>query len=405
MPATNENQPALPSTDPPLPALPAAPAAATQTAAEPGSLPPSGPAPSPRMPLMMWGALGLAALSIASLALVWSTQQRVRTLEQELVRRQQVSQDQSTEARLLARQASDSASEAIAKLTLIEARVAESALQRSQVEELMQSLSRSRDENVLADVEAALRVAQQQSAITGSAEPVVAVLKQADERLARYNQPRLERVRRAVARDLDRARGVAVVDLPSLSIKLDEVVRLVDELPLLSTPERRAGPSSGAAPARAAAPRAAASAGAAAGPADAASADAFAPGEWLARLGDAWQRFGGHVWDEARSLLRVTRIDRPEAMLVAPEQTFFLRENLKLRLLNARLALLSRQFDLAQADLAQAQTVLDRYFDRSSRRVVAASDLIKQVSAQSRQVALPRPDDTLAALTAAAAGH
>lgn len=398
------NQPALPSTDPPLPALPEATAPAAQTAAEPGSMPPPASTGTPRPPLLWWGAAVLAALSIASLALVWSTQQRVRTLEQELVRRQQVSQDQSTEARLLARQASDGAAEAIAKLTLIEARVAESALQRSQVEELMQSMSRSRDENVLADVEAALRVAQQQSAITGSAEPVVAVLKQADERLARYNQPRLERVRRAVARDLDRARGVAVVDLPSLSIKLDEVVRLVDELPLLATPERRASAAASAAAAGSAGSRAAAAAASAAS-AGSAAAQATSPADWLARLGEAWQRFGGHVWEEARSLLRVTRIDRPEAMLVAPEQSFFLRENLKLRLLNARLALLSRQFDLAQADLAQAQTALDRYFDRSSRRVVAASDLIKQVSAQSRQVVLPRPDDTLAALTAAAAGH
>jgi 2-dehydro-3-deoxyglucarate aldolase/4-hydroxy-2-oxoheptanedioate aldolase len=46
-------------------------------------------------------------------------------------------------------------------------------------------------------------------------------------------------------------------------------------------------------------------------------------------------------------------------MLIAPEQAFFLRENLKLRLLNARLALLSRQFDTAQADLSDALAALD----------------------------------------------
>ncbi len=94
-------------------------------------------------------------------------------------------------------------------MALLEARVAETTMQRSQLEELIQSLARSRDENVLADVEAAIRVALQQSAITGSAEPLVLTLKQADERLARYNQPRLERVRRAVAQDLERARRPA----------------------------------------------------------------------------------------------------------------------------------------------------------------------------------------------------
>jgi len=101
----------------------------------------------------------------------------------------------------------------------------------------------------------------------------------------------------------------------------------------------------------------------------------------------------------------VTRIDHPEAMLVAPEQTFFVRENLKLRLLNARLALLSRQFEIAQSDLQVAQTALDRYFDRTSKRTLLASDLIRQVTGQARQVVVPRPDDTLAALTAAGPGR
>ena len=341
-----------------------------------------------RGPWLAVGAALLVAICVASLALVWTTHQRLRVLEQELVRRQQTSQDQSTEARLLARQAHDAAADATAKLALIEGRVAESALQRTQVEELIQSLSRSRDENVLADVEAALRVAQQQSAITGSPEPLVAVLRQADERLARYNQPRLERVRRAVAKDLDRVRAVSVADVPTLSIKLDEAVRLVDDLPMLAVPDRRmATKESAAAPARAA------------------SASVPSAGEWIGRAQGIWQQVSADIWAEARSLVRVTRIDRPEAMLLAPEQAYFLRENLKLRLLNARLALLSRQFDQAQSDLAVAQSALERYFDRNSRRVTATTELLRQVAGQARQVGLPRPDETLAALAAAAAGR
>jgi uroporphyrin-III C-methyltransferase len=100
----------------------------------------------------------------------------------------------------------------------------------------------------------------------------------------------------------------------------------------------------------------------------------------------------------------VTRIDHPEAMLVAPEQSWFLRENLKLRLLNARLALLSRQFDTTQSDLRDALAALERYFDPSSRRVVSSIELLRQISAQARQVAVPRPDATLAAIATASAG-
>lgn len=364
--------------------------------------------------LVFAGVLG--ALCVTSLVLVWSTQQRVRTLEQELVRRQQSSQDQSTEARLLAKQAHDAAAEVAAKQMLLEARVAESALQRSQVEELIQSLSRSRDENVLADVEAALRVAQQQAAITGSVEPIVSALRQSDERLARYDQPRVERVRRAVARDLDKSRAVVVADLPSLSLRLDELIRQVDDLPLLSAPSRRGTvggreplpPAGRQVPAVSAAGLAAASAAGSAPATSSAQPGSGAGDEvaaWWAVLVAGWDRVRSDVADEARSLLRVTRIDQPEAMLVAPEQAFFLRENLKLRLLNARLALLSRQFDLAQSDLGQARASLERYFDRGSRRVTNAIEQVGQVAVQTKQVPLPRPDETLAALAAAAAGR
>ena len=339
------------------------------------------------------GAVGLLVLVVGCLVLVWSTQQRVRSLEQELVRRQQSSQDQSTEARLLAKQSHDSSTQLAAKMALLEARVAETALQRSQVEELIQSLSRSRDENVVADIEAALRVAQQQSAITGSLEPMVAVLRQADERLARYEQPRLERVRRAVVKDLDRVRAVHVADLPSLSSRLDELIRTVDELPLLSEPARRVAPE----PVRTAASAAALSKpGALVAPPDT---------SWWGTVALGGQRVMADIWQEARSLVRVTRIDHPEAMLVTPEQAFFLRENLKLRLLNARLALLSRQFDVAQSDLSQARASLDRYFDRSTRRVAAASEQMASIAAQSRQAPMPRADESLAALAAAAAGR
>jgi uroporphyrin-3 C-methyltransferase len=111
------------------------------------------------------------------------------------------------------------------------------------------------------------------------------------------------------------------------------------------------------------------------------------------------------VWAEVRSLVRVTQIDKPEAVLISPDQAFFLRENIKLRLFNARLSLLSRQFDLAQADLTQVQSALNRYFDRNARPVQSALELSSVVVTQSRQVSLPRPDETLAALAAVAAGR
>jgi uroporphyrin-3 C-methyltransferase len=372
------------------------------------------------------GAVLLAALATAALVFAWNTQQRVKSLEIELVKRQQDSGSQATEARTLARQAEAVAREAGARVALLDARVAETSLQRTQFEELVQSLARSRDENVLADIDNALRVALQQSAITGSANPLVQALQQADERLARYNQPQLERVRRAVAQDLDRVRAAGASDIGALSIRLDELIRMVDELPLASEPHRRTGRAdavavraSAAAPPVRTAPAArvaasaampasaAASAAAATQAASAASAASAADAvwSWSGAVGQQGQRLLGHVWNEIRSLIRVTRIDEPEAMLLAPEQAWFLRENLKLRLLNARLALLSRQFDTAQLDMRDAQTALDKYFDRSARRVQQGSELLKQVAGEARAVSVPRPDATLAAIATASAGR
>jgi uroporphyrin-III C-methyltransferase len=359
------------------------------------------PAPAAASPLPgRWIAAGtvlLAVLCTAAMAYAWSTQQRVKSLEHQLVKRQDESGAQAAEAQLLAKQAQETSRDAAAKLALVEARVAEATLQRSQLEELIQSLSRSRDENLLADVEASIRVALQQTAITGSAEPLLIALKQAEERLVRQNQPRLDGVRRAIAHDLERVRGAAAVDVATLALRLDEAIRLVDELPLLSAPDRRAAVRGG--------PRASAPVAVGASAAPAASATEAAPkagASWLAFLRAGWSDFSSRVWDEARSLVRVTPIDQPEAMLIAPEQAFFLRENLKLRLLNARLALLSRQFDTAQSDLRDAQSVLERYFDRGSKRVVSAGELVRQVSTQARQVVVPRPDATLTAIAAVA---
>src|SRR5262245_31029081 len=223
-----------------------------------------------------WLLLLTAALGAAALWMAWQTSQRVQSLEQELVRRQQESGTLATEARVLARQAQDASRDAVAKVALLESRVAENTVQRTQLEDLLQSMTRSRDENMLSDIEAALRGAVQQAAITGSTEPLLATLKQADERLARNAQPRLERVRRAVVHDLDRVRAVAVSDISTLVIKVDDAVRMVDDLPLLVQPERRGGAAADA-KARANTVPAAASAAAAA-----------AAGSWRGELAARW---------------------------------------------------------------------------------------------------------------------
>ena len=78
------------------------------------------------------GAAVFGTLAVVACVSAWYTHERVRMLEQELVRRQQSSQNDATEAKLLARQALDSVREANGKLGVLDERVAESQLERSQ---------------------------------------------------------------------------------------------------------------------------------------------------------------------------------------------------------------------------------------------------------------------------------
>lgn len=317
----------------------------------------------------------VAALGLLSSGLLW---QRLVNIQEQLARQSADSGTLAAEARAMARQAQEQSRDSAARLAVMDARLSEVALQRAQLEELMQSLSRSRDENLVVDIESAVRLAQQQAQLTGSVEPLLAALRTAEQRVSRAAQPRLTPLQRALARDVARIKSTAVSDTPALLVKLDELVRLADELPLANA-VAQAG--TGGATAAAIKPR---------------QHDSVTT--W-------WERSWQALRDEMRGLVRVSRIEQPEAALLSPEQSFFLRENFKLKLLNARLGLLARQTDSARADLASASTVLGRYFDPSSRRTQAAAALLQQVQGQMKALELPRVDDTLAALATAAAGR
>ena len=335
----------------------------------------------------------VAGVALLVSGLLW---QKLDNIQEELARRSLDAGAQAIEARMLAKAAMDSTRELTARLTVQENRISEVSLQRTQLEELMQSLSRSRDENLVVDIESALRLAQQQAQLTGSAVPLIAAMTSAGQRLQRAAQPRLNPLQRALTKDLERIKAASLTDVPVLMLKIDELTRLIDDLPVANA---MAGNSQ----------RRQAAAIAVSPVADASSpikATASLIG-WLDTqpLEAAARRAWASVQAEARNLLRVSRIEQPEAALMSPEQSFFLRENLKLRLLNARLDLLSRQTDSARADLDSAAAWLMKYFDPASRKTQAASALLLQIQNQLKTAELPRLDDTMAALTTAAAGR
>ncbi|WP_021024642.1 uroporphyrinogen-III C-methyltransferase [Comamonas sp. B-9] len=341
-------------------------------------------------------ALGIAAtIAIISAAMLW---QRLNNIQQQLALQSADSRGQAVEARTLARQAEDVSRDTASRMSVMEARVGEVALQRGQLEELVQSLSRNRDDTMVGDIESAVRFAMQQSQLSGSPDPLVSALKIAQQRVTVSAQPRLAPLQRAIARDLDRIAASKSLDTAGLLARMDDLLRQIDDLPLqndvLDKNARRTAPArnrgnQSAAPAAASAP------------AEAATDDSASPSWWLSALSTAW----GVVHEEARSLVRVRRIDYPDAVLLSPTQAFFVRENLKLRILNARMALLGRQMNASRNDLAAAADAVHKYFDISSRRGQQAAQQLNQLQQAMQDVEVPRANDTLAALATAAAGR
>jgi uroporphyrin-3 C-methyltransferase len=336
------------------------------------ALPPASPgAASPRPNWAVWLVGGIAVLALVVSSLLWL---RLSSIQEQLARQSADSGMQATAAQAAAKQAQEQAMATAAKLAVTDARLSEVTLQRNQLEELIQSLSRSRDENLVIDLDAAIRLAQQQAQLTGSVAPLIAALKSAELRLNRAAQPRLAPVHRAITRDIERIKTTALADTPALLVKLDELAMLADDLPVANALPAVHG---------------------------------VRP---LARqveesVGSWWLRLLLIVREELRGLVRVSHIEDPDAALLTPEQSFFLRENFKLKLLNARLGLLSRQVDSVRADLASAAVSLDRFFDASSRKTQTVATALRQVQSQLKALEVPRIDDTLAALTSAAAGR
>ncbi|NIC43131.1 uroporphyrinogen-III C-methyltransferase [Aquabacterium sp. A08] len=415
-----------PDDTPPPPAGPAAAPSPLAGAAM------AAPAPGRPSTLPLWLALVLAAAALGASGLLW---QRLGKTEEALARRSTDTLAEAASARALAAQAEAQAKELQARLGVAELRLSEVTLQRSQLEELMLSVSRSRDDSLVQDLEAAVRLALQQSQLTGSAQPLISALQGAEQRIERAAQPRLNPVQRAIARDVERIRAAALVDVPALASRLDELVRGLDELPLRNavgglpapaavagTPAAaQAGPPSSAdtTPVQAtdtpatAKPLTAPPGDPAQAPAEPAAAS---PETTPSGFDQAWARFNAwrsqtaaRWWAQLRQgtadLVRVSRIDQPEAALLAPEQSYYLRENLKLLLLNARLGLLARQFDTAQADVQTTQRLVERYFDTEAAATRLTLQTLTRLQQDLRQEALPRPDDTLAALAVAASGR
>lgn len=336
-----------------------------------------------RRAVVLWLLSGFALVLLVAIGLWFLAANRLDRSEREFARRIQDDGVISRSAETTAKQAQDQVIANTARLGAVEARVADSQSQQASLEQLYADLARTRDDWALAEVEQILAVASEQLQLAGNVQGAIIALQNADQRLARTERPQFIVLRRAIARDLDRLKALPSVDVAGNALRIDSLVGMIDNLPLLSDEKPAPRPRLDAQPL---------DRGVQPGQSDA--------GTWMQRLQDQLRYLGAEAWQRFGQLVRVRDVSEPDALLLAPGQTYFVRENLKLRLLNARLALLARQETTYRSDLLRAQDALQKYFDLRSRQTIAALALLKQVQSANTVIEVPTLAESLTAARA-----
>lgn len=309
----------------------------------------------------------LALLGIVLAGWQWlETRIRLADTEQEITRRLTEGASNNQESRNSARQAQEQVVLLQAKLATLEAKQAEFQGQTTALQNLYQELAKSRDDATLLEIEQAVTLAAQQMQLAGNVQAAVLALQTADAKLARLDRPQFIPLRKALSHDLERLRALPFVDVPGISLKLENMVSSIDTLALAmdERPRPQEKPRSKAAGSEA---------------------------PW-------WERAGDELWQEVKGLVRIQRFDRAEPVLLAPGQSFFLRENLKLRLLNARLALFARDQWTYRNDLKTAREWMERHFDSRDKTVQTTLAGLRQLSAADINIELPNLNESLTAL-------
>ena len=314
--------------------------------------------------------MNLTQLTLAVLAVIFLWQwldghRAINDMQQQLAKKIAEMDGASKANQMLLGQSQDEVRELSAKMVALEARYAEAQNQRAALEVLYNDLSVSRDETALAEVEQMLLIAGQQLQLSANVKAALIAMQSADARLQRMDRPAFNGLRKTINQDMDKLRSLPGVDIAGINFQLDKLMAAVDGLPLVYQ-QRAANNEEATQPA----------------------------------LKDetAWQKLLREIWHEAKQLVRIEDIGKTDAPLLPPNQEFFLRENLKLRLLAARLALLSRDEDSFRQELKTAQHWTARYFDVKSNEGMRMLAGLKKIAASSISIELPDISPSLQAV-------
>lgn len=303
-------------------------------------------------------SIALGLIAIVLVAAVWVVgRDQLRNLKTDVARKLSEIDTAAKESKLLARNADETARQFSERMAQAETQLADTATQRQALEALYQEFARDRDQAILADIEQSLLVAAQQLQLNGNLKAAIIALEGADQRLSHLDKPQFVKLRQAISNDLGKLRASPVVDYVGMSFHLSTLAGSVELWPLSSAYTR----------------------------------NAKQPGQP--------KSLGKGLLDELKNIVQIRRIEQNEPALLTPSQDYFLRQNLKLRLLSARLSLLSRDAAGYQTDLRDAKSMLARYFNIQDAAVASAQSELAKLDAINITPASPQIESLAAIQT------
>lgn len=207
----------------------------------------------------------------------------------------------------------------------------------------------------MAEVEYLLTVANHRLTLAQDRETAIAIFETADQRIKAIGDTALLKVRQKISDELTSLRAMPVVDISGLAFRVGSLVNGVEQLPLMDKKRIAINGDKDSVPK----------------PTD-------------------WQSLPGAVWNDIKSLVQVRRHQQSTEPLLPPEQAWYLIQNLKLKLEQARFAVMRRDTGLFQQHLKEASNWLEHYFERESSIVQSAQAAIKKM--QDIELQPPLPD-------------
>jgi uroporphyrin-3 C-methyltransferase len=273
----------------------------------------------------------------------------------------------NTETRVIAKTIQETTQELQAKVSVLESKQTEAQSQQLALEQLYQDLFKKREDWALAEIEQVLSTASQQLQLAGNVQGALIALQNADARLARSETPQFVTVRRAIGHDIERLKALPSLDLTGITLRLDSVIGQIDNMPLLSDEQPLVPVSEPKVvrhePARTKVQK---------DKPQTVKETPQASNDWWPIAKVKFESWTNEMWTDIQQLIRIRKVSTPDALLLSPTQAYYARENLKLRLLTARLSLLSRNEDAFRSDMIAAQDTIAKYFDTRARQTQTA---------------------------------